>query len=164
MGPDAQEPGAAYVVARAGEKLLALALADVVETMRPLPVSQLPDVPPFVLGVAVVRGAPAPVVDARALLGECASPRPAGRFVSLRQGARRAALAVDEVLGVRVLDAAAVAALPPLLEGVAAGLAESIATRDARLLLVLRAGRLVPDEVWRELAGESARGRPPHEA
>ncbi len=142
-----------YLLVRAGEKLVALALTDVIETMRPLPVSALDGAPTFVLGAAVVRGAPVPVVDARALLGEDRVARPPGRFVSLRQGARRAALAVDDVLGVRTLGAE-LGALPPLLQGVAAGLADAVAAIDEQLLLVLRSGRLVPDEVWRAMAGE----------
>lgn len=151
---NAQVPGTSYLVARAGGKLLALALTDVIETMRPLPVSRLDGVPPFVLGAAVIRGSPVPVIDARALLGEDGPSQPGSRFVSLRQGARRAALAVDEVLGVRALAGDDLAALPPLFQGVAAGLAEAVATVDEQLLMLLRSGRLVPDEAWRAMAGE----------
>ncbi len=152
--PNALAPGTSYLVARSRGKLLALALADVIETMRPLPVSRLEGAPQFVLGAAVIRGVPTPVIDAGTLVGGDGAAQPGSRFVSLRQGARRAALAVEEVLGVRTLVPADLAALPPLMEGIAAGLVESVAAKDEQLLLVLRSGRLAPEEVWRAMAEE----------
>ena len=46
-----------------GASVCALRLEDVGETMRPLPVSPLPETAAFVLGLAIVRGAPTPVID-----------------------------------------------------------------------------------------------------
>jgi chemotaxis signal transduction protein len=46
--------------------------------------------------------------------------------------------------------------LPPILRDVAADLIEAIGTRDAQLLVVLRAARIVPDEVWTTLAAAEA--------
>lgn len=140
-----------YLVARAGGTQLALPLVDVVEVMRPLPVSRLEGVPEFVLGAAVVRGAPVPVLDAAALVGEEPGTGSVTRFVSLRVGSRRAALAVEAVVGVHALDAAQLKAVPPLLRGAAAGLPEAIGALDHQLLLVLGAARLVPAELWRLL-------------
>jgi purine-binding chemotaxis protein CheW len=142
-----KEAKTSYLVALAGGKRLALALGDVIEVMRPLPVSKLAGVPPFVLGAAVVRGVPVPVIDAGALLGET-GPRTCTRFVSLRLGARRAALAVDALVGVRALEDADLKTMPPLLRDVVAGVADAIGSLDEDLLLVLRAGKLVPEQVW----------------
>lgn len=145
------EPGAAYLISRAGAKLLALALADVIEVMRPLPVSSLDGAPAFVLGAAVVRGGLVPVIDARALLGEPGRSHAASRWISLRLGARRAVLAVDGLLGTRRLGEAALQGVPPLLRGAAAGVAEAVGALDQDLLLVLGAGRLVPEAIWHSL-------------
>ena len=43
-----------------------------------------------------------------------------------------------------------------ILRDAAAGLIEAIGTRDAQLLVVLRAARIVPDEVWTTLAAAEA--------
>jgi purine-binding chemotaxis protein CheW len=139
-----------YLVSRAGGKRLALPLADVVEVMRPLPVARLEGAPGFVLGAAVVRGAPVPVIDAGALVGDGEARAPA-RLVSLRVGTRRAALAVEALLGIHALDASELEPVPPLLRGMAAGTAEAVAALDEELLVVLRSARLVPAEVWRML-------------
>jgi purine-binding chemotaxis protein CheW len=143
---------ASHLVARAGEKRLALRLGDVVEVMRPLPVSTLAGTPSFVLGAAVVRGSAVPVIDARALLGERPGSSPDARFVSLRTGERRAVLAVDAVLGVRTLDADSVPEMPPLLQA-GEGVSQRLGALDRDLLLVLDAGRLVPEAAWRAMAG-----------
>lgn len=125
-------------------------LGHVAEAMRPLPVEQVGGTPGFVRGVSVIRGVPTPVVDLKALLdGELSGTW--GRFVTLKFGERRVALGVDAVVGLSDLDQDRLSELPPMLEGVAAHLVEAIGSRDAQLLLVLRAARLVPDEVWKTL-------------
>ena len=111
--------------------------------------------PPFVLGLAIVRGFPAPIVDAARLLNPLESPSPpmipprSARFVSLKLGERTAALAVDAVLDVRAVAG-----------GNAGGYSAAAARGGSRrsrprsvrsipqLLLVLEAARLVPESVW----------------
>lgn len=89
------------------------------------------------------------MVALASLLGApCGEP---GRFVSLRLGERMAALAVDEVLGVRALPAALLDETPPLLDGGDDAQLAAIGARDAALLLVLRAARAVPEAVWQAL-------------
>jgi chemotaxis signal transduction protein len=61
-------------------------------------------------------------------------------------------LAVDEVLGVHALPAALLDQTPPLLDGGADAQVASIGIRDAEVMLVLRAARIVPEAVWAALA------------
>ena len=147
-----------------GSRIGALALRDVRETMRPLPVEPLMGAPPFVLGLATIRGFPTPVVDVGRLLGPSESsfapaPAPAlasapalspsaARFVSLRLGERTAALAVDAVLDVRSISSQILASTPPLLREAGASVVSVVGALDTRLLIVLEAARLVPDSVW----------------
>ncbi len=124
--------------------LCALSLGQVVETMRPLPIEPLQNAPSFVRGLSVIRGAPVPVLDVAHLLN--GKTGVAGRFVTIAVGDRRVALAVEAVLGVRPVPAAALQALPPLLRRVE--VVSAIATLDAELLVVLEAARLMPDDLW----------------
>ena len=155
-----------FLLCRIGSRIGALAVKDVRETMRPLPIEPLAGTPPFVLGVAIVRGSAVPVIDARRLLDPSAdistslsaaamSPT-AARFVSLELGDRTAVLAVDAVLDVRSLAAGILAQIPPLLRGAGKELVSIIGALDAQLLLVLEAARLVPDSVWSEIKGAGA--------
>jgi purine-binding chemotaxis protein CheW len=143
------------LVVRARGVVCALALADVVETLRAVAVEPLAGAPRAVRGVSVIRGEPVPVVDLAALLGQSDGGR-GGRLVTVRVGDRRVALAVEAVLGVQQLEESARVEMPPLLSRAAADAIDEIGTLDGRLLLVLRAARLVPPEVWQALAVHEA--------
>jgi purine-binding chemotaxis protein CheW len=150
-----------FLLCRIGLAIGALALKDVRETMRPLPIEPLPGTPAFVLGFAIIRGFPTPVIDAGQLLGSSALPSmpvvsASARFVSLRLGERTAALAVDAVLDIRSVPKEALSDIAPLLRGRDAELVSLIGALDARLLLVLEAAHLVPDSVWSAITERGA--------
>jgi purine-binding chemotaxis protein CheW len=63
---------------------------------------------------------------------------------------------VGAVIGVRELDAASVDKMPPLLRDARAEVIEAIGVLDARLLLVLRASRLLPEEIWQMLSNRES--------
>ena len=117
--------------------------------MRPLPITELAGLPPYLLGVATIRGAPCPVVDLAQLLSG-RSEAAIGRFVTIREQSRSVALAVTSVdhVGRLPLEAPAGALVPALtpehLEQVRALGPEAVG--------VLSEARLVPPEVWARLA------------
>jgi purine-binding chemotaxis protein CheW len=137
----------ASLVCREQRLRLALPLAHVVEVMRPLAVQAMPGLPPFVRGATVIRGDPVPVVDAAGLLAVVDSA-PSDRWVVLRAGSRRIALAVEAVEGIRDLAAATTVALPPLLRHGRAEAMSSIGSLDVELLVVLRAASVLTDGEW----------------
>ena len=134
---------ASVLVLRCAGFLCALPVAQVAEVFRPLPVEALGSAPAFVRGMARVRGVAVPVVELAWLLG-AGSPREAQRWVALKADGRCVVLAVDEVLDVRDLDPQAMEAMPPLLAAGAPAV-ESLGSLDSKLLLILQAGRLVPE-------------------
>jgi purine-binding chemotaxis protein CheW len=134
------------LICRVQARLCALPLAHVVETMRALPVEAVAGAPHFVRGLAVIRGAPVPVVDTASLLGAPAAA--ADRFVTVVAGDRQVALAVDSVLGVRTISAGSLHELPPLLHDAGADVVAAIGLLDAELLLVLNSSRVLPDDSW----------------
>jgi purine-binding chemotaxis protein CheW len=124
----------------------ALPLQHVSETMRPLPVEPIAGAISPVAGIAIIRGCPVPVVDVAWLIaGQRSQP---SRFVTIDIAARRVALAVDTVVGVRTIHTEALNELPPLLQNAPADVIAGMGTLDAELLVVLRAARLVPEPVW----------------
>ena len=144
------------LVLTSGACACAFPLHHVVETMRPLPIKPVAGTPVFVRGVSIIRGTPTPVVDLKALLENRQNSAEFGRFVTLQSEGRRVVIGVDSVVGLRRLDSAQLGTLPPLLVDVHAELVASFGTLDAQLLLVLRAARMVPDEVWASLAALEA--------
>jgi len=127
-------------------RLCALPVAQVVETMRPLPIEPFAGAPLAVRGVAVVRGVPLPVVELAALLGSSATvPQ---RFVTVRSGSGHIVLAVDAVLGLRDIAATSLRELPALFGGADNNAVSAIGTVDAELLLLLNAAKCLPNEAW----------------
>jgi purine-binding chemotaxis protein CheW len=151
-----------FLLCRIGSRIGALAIEGVRETMRPLSIEPLTGMPPFVLGVAIVRGSAAPVIAAVGLLDPSASPSAAitspssARFVSIKLGNRTALLAVDAVLDVRSLGPGILAQIPPLLRESGEHVVSLIGALDTQLLLVLDMARLVPDLVWSEIKAAGA--------
>lgn len=140
---------------RTGERVLAVPLSRVVETMRPLPVEPFLGGPAFLAGLTRIRDEVVPVLDAGVLLG--ATPARPVRFVTVRVPAEEAgpervvALAVEAVIGVHALDGSALSSLPPVLGFLPQGVVSAVGALDGRLLLVLGDSHLVPDSVWSDL-------------
>jgi len=145
----------ALLICRVGTRLCGLPLEHVVETMRPLPVEPLAHLPAFVDGLSLIRGCPTPVLDAQRLLGAEGTPQGRGRYVSLRLGARSAALAVDAVVGVRHVDPSQLAELPALLREPRNDLVLALGTLDRELLVILERSRILPESVWQALDAEA---------
>jgi purine-binding chemotaxis protein CheW len=145
------------LLCRVGSHLCALPIESVVETMRPLPLSALSGAPAFVLGLSIIRGSPIPVVDVRCLLSATDERGDPARFVTVKTGDRRTALAVDSVIGVRVLGSVSLGELPALLGEAKREVVETIGALDAKLLIVLESARMVPESLWADLEA----GRPP---
>jgi purine-binding chemotaxis protein CheW len=150
MTAGATTPDQALIVTT-GSCACAIPAYDVVETMRPLPIESIAGMPAFVRGVSVIRGIPIPVLDLGALLQIGDRRDTCGRFVTVKIGERRAALAVDGVIGLRILDPARMGELPSLLRAPESHVIDAIGTSDAQLLVLLRSMRIVPDEVWTAL-------------
>jgi purine-binding chemotaxis protein CheW len=139
-----------WLLCRIGERLLAVPLAAVLETMRPMPVASITGAPPFVLGVSTIRGEVLPVIDTAALLG--AGDCPVTRFVTITTGARALALAVGSVLGIRRLTDGDLRELPPLLHSIDRVMLSAIGILDEGLLLALDHSHLVPETLWATLS------------
>ena len=141
------------LLCRVGDLLCALPLEHIEEAMRPMAVEAIAGVPSFVRGLAVVRGTPIPVIDAGSLLsGVACHPT---RFVTVKTGRRRIALAVDAVVGVVEIPRGSLDALPLLFQDTRLDAISAIGTLDAELLLVLQSGRLVSEELWAVLEADS---------
>jgi len=141
------------LLCRVDTRFCALPLESIVETTRPLPVERVSGSPDFVLGLSIVRGSAAPIVDAgRLLSGKPSTPT---RVVMLKVGERRIGLAVEAVLGVRSLSSVNAGELPPLIRTADADVLTAIGALDAELLVVLSAVRIVTDELFQSMEAEA---------
>jgi purine-binding chemotaxis protein CheW len=155
--------GGQALVFRADPHLCAVGLEHVAEVTRPLPAEPLGGAPPFVRGVCVLRGDPAPVVSLRTLIrgtatggSSGAADRPVTRFVSVYLGAHRVALAVEEVLGVREIPLDLLHDLSSVLGPATSEVVSAVGAVGGEPLLFLSVTRVVPDSVWSALEQDRA--------
>lgn len=127
---------------RAGGLIVALPVAAVLEVMRPLSVQAVAEAPPFVRGLARIRGEVTPVVDLACLLGVVTSGD-RRRFVTVQTGAHVVAIAVDEVIGLITVPERAFSPRPTLL-GEACLAVAGLATLDADLFALVNTALLIP--------------------
>lgn len=139
--------GRALLLCRVAGLWCGFPLEDVIEIMRPLRSEPLTGAPRFVRGVAFIRGRATPVVDGALLLNGHEGGA-VNRFVVLRLGERRVAIAVDAVDNVRRVDSSSVEPLPALLAGASSEFVQGIGALDRQLLLVLERSYRIPDSVW----------------
>ncbi|HEX3953047.1 MAG TPA: chemotaxis protein CheW [Stellaceae bacterium] len=138
-----------WLICRAGGRQCALPLAEIVETMRVLPIRPIAGAPAFVSGASIIRGSLVPVIHLAALIGERETiPR---RLMTIEVGARLVGLAASEVLGVRTIDQGVSEELPPLLRDAGGDVVRAIRVLDGELLLILEASRLVSDDSFATL-------------
>jgi purine-binding chemotaxis protein CheW len=132
--------------------------------MRPLPTQPVGGTPGFVRGLAIIRGELVPVLDLAQFFGEPtasygsvdeveldAVTAAARRFVLMRAGERRLAIAVGAVLRV-------VTALPPgtevapLVGQALPHKVRALAALDDTALAILESAQLLPEAMWQTLA------------
>jgi len=152
MGSGKRGAPLTWLLCRAGSHHFALPMQHVVETMRMLPIEKVAGCPPIVCGLSVIRGAPTPVIDAALLFdGE---PGQCERLVTVRTGKRTIALATQAVVGVWEMADDELDDLPPLLSDVEA--IGGLATLDQHLVFLLRAARIIPEDILDQLSAAGA--------
>ncbi len=135
-----EDPSRNYVGCVVGDIRYAISIPFVREIVNPLPLLELPNAPPAVLGVADYRNQVVPVVSLRARFGLGAMP-PTRRtkWVVVETEGRLAALVVDGVT--EVFRSAVVRAPPTLGPGDDVRGIEGVAEKEGALVFVLDVAR-----------------------
>ena len=141
------------LVVRCNERTFAIPIEYVIETMRPLPIVDMPNKPSFVLGVSILRGKPTPVVDLCSLLG-FEQTKDSSRFVLLRVGQRQVALLAGTVLGIESLSKQTLHDLPQLFAEANQEALSILGVRDHELMVVVQNMQFLPEDVWDEMHQE----------
>lgn len=137
-----QDAAVQLVVFEVGQRAYALRVEQVIEVLRMVAISPLPDTPPWLAGMLNFRGQVIPVMDLRTRLG---APRPQPDLntpiMVVTTGERMAGLIADVVREVISLPVAAVRA-PDTLTGQAQVVATIARVRE-RLVVLLDLERLL---------------------
>jgi purine-binding chemotaxis protein CheW len=131
-----------WLLCQAGSHRFALPMANIIETMRMLPVEAVSGPPRLVCGLCIIRGAALPVIDTARLFDDEGAHY--DRLVTVRTGERTVAFAASAVLGVRLIQGSECEEMPPLLRD--AQVIAALARSDEKLVFLLRAARALPDD------------------
>jgi purine-binding chemotaxis protein CheW len=138
------------VVFELSGELYGIAIGDVTEIRRPMPIQPLPRVPQHVLGLINVRGAVIPVVDLRRRFNLPILPERAGtRLMVLKGPGYPVAIWADEVHGVARLSRADLQPAPAGVARIDAEYYEQVTTFNERLLIELNVVKLLVDTAAR---------------
>jgi purine-binding chemotaxis protein CheW len=152
-----RQHGERYVIFRLTDTTFAVPIGLVVEMGRLLPITPLPNVPEWLLGVSNFRGDILSMVDLRGFFGlDPSGTKHSGRLLVVRNQSAEilVGLIVDAVEGIRVIETGKIQALRGELLGRGVPFLRGVADEDGRLLVVLDLERLLlsPDLRQFELA------------
>jgi len=140
--PEKKHSRDSWLLCQAGAHRFALPMANVIETMRMLPVEAVSGPPRLVCGLSVIRGAAVPVIDTARLFDDETARYE--RLVTVRTGERTIAFAASAVFGVRLIKRSEREELPPMLRD--AEVIAALTRSDEQLVFFLRVARALPDD------------------
>jgi len=157
--PDAVRDGAVeglegkHLTFRLGGEVFGLPIADVIEIVGILPVTDLPEVPAWIRGVVNLRGRVIPVMDVRRRFGM--EPRPDDDrtcIVVASLGEESVGLIVDAVSEVLDIDAERITPTPPVGTSAANDYLRGLGMVGERVVVLLDTARLLQGDARRSLA------------
>lgn len=126
-----------YLAFALGDELYALPIVALREIVRPLPITDVPRTPSWVLGVITLRGTVLPVFDLRLRIGlTVGEPGRGTRILVVETEEGPAGLLTDRVEGV-VRDEAGELEPPPQALGGGSEFIEGLLRREGRMIIVL---------------------------
>ena len=156
--PDSSTPRKAsdvveLIIFHLGDEEFAAAIDQVREVITRGPIAPIPNSPPFIRGVANVRGEVTLIVDLRAYFSMPAAPEAQSRHIVItRQEQNLFGLMVDEVTAVLRISRSEIKAAPEALAKVENDHTKGVLTIESRLVILLDLEELLSDENFAALA------------
>src|SRR5688500_3925722 len=131
----AAPPSREVLVSEVGGQRYGLPIVDVLELVRPVAITPLPNAPAVIEGIVNVRGRVLPVLDVRARFRLPAKPlEPSDHFIVAAAGPRGVILRVDRATHLALVDEDTIQA--PETLGAGPGYLEGVAQVDGGLVLI----------------------------
>lgn len=143
-----------YLTFRIGKEEYALSIAEVVEIVGILPVTEVPDMPAFVRGVVNLRGRVIPAIDVR--LRFCMEPRaydPRTCVVVVDLKGITAGLIVDTVSEVQTISPGAISNAPVVQQGRQSRFVKGLGRVEDSVKILLDLDKLLLDSDLGAMAG-----------
>ena len=132
-----------YVVFQLEDELYGVNILQVRGIEKMLPLTRVPNAPPFVKGVCNLRGSVIPVIDLKKKLGLPQKEDPTAKIIVVNVGKHTVGMTIDEAADVVTLDASEVEPSPSLVAGIDAEYISGVAKVHNRLLIILDMERIL---------------------
>lgn len=127
-----------YLRFRVADEDYGVSLLEIREIIKTRPVTEVPRMPDFVVGVLSLRGTVIPVLDLRLRLGLAVGESSGrSRIIIARKGEGMCGLLVDEVFQVIGLSGSEIEKAPPVLDGIDREFVRGIGRHGERMLIIL---------------------------
>jgi purine-binding chemotaxis protein CheW len=127
-----------YLRFRVADEDYGVSLLEIREIIKTRPVTEVPRMPAFVVGVISLRGTIIPVLDLRLRLGLAVGESSGrSRIIIAKKGEGMCGLLVDEVFQVLGLSGSEIEKAPQVLEGIDREFVRGIGRHGERMLIIL---------------------------
>lgn len=134
------------VTFRIGEEEFGVDILRVQEIIRMMPITKVPNAPPFVEGVINLRGKVIPVIDMRKRFGMAAAPHDNHTRIKVMDlGDQTVGFVVDAVSEVLRIQESTVEPPPAVVAGVGSEYMRGVGKLENRLLILLDLNKLLSD-------------------
>jgi chemotaxis signal transduction protein len=148
-----------FLTVKIGTKYAAINVQDIKEILRPLALEPFANLPPFVLGLSMIRGLQIPVISLKKFLEgthNINSDLAAHNikkliWVTLNVTGKPVAMEVDSIAGIFEISSDVLQNVPPLIAHAHSDSISSCGVLDHNLLLILQSALLIPGDVWQKL-------------
>lgn len=140
------------VTFRLGNEEFGVNIHDLQEIIRMMPITRVPNAPPFVEGVVNLRGQVIPIIELRRRIGMEASPHDKStRIIVVQLGKKTVGFIVDAVGEVKRIPGRVVEPPPPIVAGIESEYISGVGKLEEQLLILLDLNRLLSEEERRQL-------------
>ncbi len=141
------------VIFELGGEQFGVGISTVESIVQMLPITHVPQAPPFVRGVTNLRGKVLPVLDLNQRFNVKAQVETKEqRIVVVHSGGIEAGIIVDRVSEVETIDPAQVEAAPALTRTAASGFVQGIVKLGERIIILLDLGKVLSTEEQTQMA------------
>lgn len=132
-----------YVVFTLADELYGIDIRQVLRIERMLPLTRVPNAPPFVIGVCNLRGSVVPVIDLKKRLALPSHRDENAKIVIVNAGKQVVGMTIDASVDVSSIQSEEIEPSPSLVTGIDAQYIQGVAKLGNRLLIILDMDRVL---------------------
>jgi purine-binding chemotaxis protein CheW len=132
-----------FVVFPLADELYGIDIQQVMRIEKMLPLTRVPNAPPFVIGVCNLRGRVVPVIDLKRRLALPSRPNENAKIIISSIGSKVVGMTIDSTVDVSTIQTEEIEPSPALVTGIDTQFIQGVAKLSNRLLIILDVERIL---------------------